>query len=377
MNKHLSIGAVAATICLGAGLLASPALASASPSSSDARAVFVQTDETSANHVVAYIQDSDGNLTRAHTYATGGRGGVLPTSVIDHTASQGSVTFDPKDSLLFVANAGSNNITVFTVDGPRLRRVQVIGSGGTFPVSVAVHDGQVFVANAQDGGTIQGYVVAGERLVRVASWNRGLGLDPTLTTFTQTPGQVAFSPKGNQLLVTTKANRNSIEVFNLKHSGAPAASPISTVLPGTAPFALAFDPAGDVLSTDASAAATVNTLNLHADGTLSLVSTVPTGQKGTCWVVTSGDDIFTTNPGGPSVSSLLYNSDGTPTVVGATPTDPGTVDAAVSHGGKFLYVQTGGNGFVDEFQIGKGGSLSSIGTIKVANALGAEGIAAI
>ena len=377
MTKHLPIAGAVAAVCLGAGLLASPAIASASPLPTGGRAVFVQTDETSANHVVSYIQDSDGNLTRAHTYATGGTGGVLPTSVIDHTASQGSVTYDVRDSLLFVTNAGSNSVSVFAVDGPLLRRTQVIGSGGTFPVSITVHNGHVFVANAQDGGTIQGYVVVGDHLVAVPSWNRGLGLDPTLTTFTQTPGQVAFSPRGNQLLVTTKANRNSIEVFNLDRSGAPSADPVSTVLPGTAPFALAFDPAGDVLSTDASAAASVNSFHLAADGTLSLVSTVPTGQKGTCWVVTSGDDIFTTNPGGPSVSSLQYNSNGTPTVVGATPTDPGTVDAAVSHGGKFLYVETGAKGFIDEFQIGQGGELSSIGTIKVANALGAEGITAI
>ena len=46
----------------------------------------------------------------------------------------------------------------------------------------------------------------------------------------------------------------------------------------------------------------------------------------------------------------------------ATGTDPGTVDASASLGGQYLYVQTGGNGIVDEFQVNANGSLLEIGT---------------
>jgi hypothetical protein len=61
---------------------------------------------------------------------------------------------------------------------------------------------------------------------------------------------------------------------------------------------------------------------------------------------------------------------------GATPTDPGTVDAAPSAGGQFLYVQTRGSGTVDEFQVGPGGSLVAVGSVIVPGALGGEGIVA-
>ena len=52
------------------------------------------------------------------------------------------------------------------------------------------------------------------------------------------------------------------------------------------------------------------------------------------------------------------------------------MDAAATPDGAFLYVQTGGNGIVDEFSVGTGGSLTSVGSVTVAGAAGGEGIAA-
>ena len=78
-------------------------------------------------------------------------------------------------------------------------------------------------------------------------WNRGLGLDPAATSeFTHTPGQVAFSPGGSQLLVTTKANTNAVDVFAIDHFGGPSKSPVVNAKDGAVPFAAAFDRAGTV-----------------------------------------------------------------------------------------------------------------------------------
>ena len=63
-------------------------------------------------------------------------------------------------------------------------------------------------------------------------------------------------------------------------------------------------------------------------------------------------------------------------LIGTTATDPGTVDAAASPDGQFLYVQTGGNGIVDGYQVGRNGSLSPIGSVTVPGAVGGEGIVA-
>jgi 6-phosphogluconolactonase (cycloisomerase 2 family) len=141
------------------------------------------------------------------------------------------------------------------------------------------------------------------------------------------------------------------------------------------PFALTFDQHGNVVVADAGPAA-VTTLRLARTGILTALSTVPTGQRGTCWVIRDGKFLFTTNPGGPSVTTLALHTAGQPTVVGSTATDAGTVDPAISHDGRYLYIETGAGGIVDEFRVNNDGSLTSIGSVTVAHAAGAEGIAA-
>lgn len=83
---------------------------------------------------------------------------MLAGSVVDHLASQGSLTYDRANRLLYAVNAGSDTITVFGVDGDRLVRRQVLPSFGDFPVSVTTHGRLVYVLNARRGGSIQGYL---------------------------------------------------------------------------------------------------------------------------------------------------------------------------------------------------------------------------
>jgi hypothetical protein len=89
---------LAATALATTGALAGPASAATTPNwlrTGAAHAVFVQTDNTTANTVVACHRAADGTLTLAGTYPTGGLGGQLTGSVVDHLASQGSLSYDP------------------------------------------------------------------------------------------------------------------------------------------------------------------------------------------------------------------------------------------------------------------------------------------
>ena len=86
--------------------------------------------------------------------------------------------------------------------------------------------------------------------------------------------------------------------------------------------------------------------------------------------------LYTGNTAANSTSGYVSNSNGQLSLLGATPTDPGTVDGSVSSDGHYLYVQTGGNGIVDEFQINANGSLTEIGSVPVSGAAGGQGIAA-
>ncbi len=378
---RLKSALVAAAATAAVAGFAAPAFAStAAPSpghySGASHAVFVQTDSTSGNHVVAYQRAADGVLSPAGSYATGGLGGILGGSVVDHTASQGSLTYDPWHSLLYAVNAGSNTVSVFAVSGDRLELRQVLSSGGTFPVSVAVHGELVYVVNALNGGSLQGYRVFGSYLAPLPGSGRALGLDPTATPqFTNTPGQVAFTPNGARLIVTTKANGNDIDVFGVGFGGGLSAAPVVNSEPGTVPFAITFDAYGNLVIAEAGTDA-LATFALSGHGTLTQLDSVGTGKAATCWVAPAGPFLFASNAGSAAESGFTSAAGGQLTLLGATATNAGTVDASVAAGGRFLYVQTGGAGIVDEFAVGPGGALTEIGSVTVPDAVGGEGIVA-
>jgi 6-phosphogluconolactonase (cycloisomerase 2 family) len=369
--------AIALTTGLTALAAAGPASAAAAHGGlSPSGAVFVQTDNTAGNQVVAYQQAANGTLTAAGTYRTGGLGGQLAGSVVDHLASQGSLAYDPWHGLLYAVNAGSNTLSVFAVRGDRLSLRQVIGSDGTFPVSVAVSRDLVYVLNATGGGSVEGYRVWAGRLHPMAGSRRPLGLNPGATPqFTNTPGQVAFSPDGSRLIVTTKANGSDVDVFGVRGDGLLSATPTVNSEPGAVPFAVTFDAAGHLIVTDAGTDA-VSSFTVAGDGTLTMLGSAATGQQATCWVARDGGVDFVSNAGSATETSVAAGPGGTLTLLGQTGTDPGTVDAAVAPGGRFLYVQTGGEGIVDEFAVGAGGSLTAVGSVTVPGAVGGEGIVA-
>ena len=382
LARTLAVATAVAAVA-GSALLATPAFAAAHPAGGHtggghghSAPVFVQSDNTAGNTVVAYHRNADGTLTQAGVYPTGGHGGVLTGSVVDHLASEGSLVLDQDHQLLYAVNAADSTVTVFAVHGDRLQRVQVVSSGGTFPVSVAVHGDLVYVANALNGGSIQGFVRAGDRLVRIPSWHRDLGLDPAgAPQFTHTPGQIGFTPDGSQLVVTTKAAANSIDVFPLSRTGAPSAAPVVTATPGAVPFGFAFDPAGRLQVTEVGPGA-VATFTVGRHGTLAQTGSAVTNQAATCWIAATGHHLYTSNAGSGSLSGFRVGSRGALTALGNTATDGGTVDATAGSDGRFLYAQTGAQGIVDEFAVARDGSLTPIGSVTVPGATGGEGIAA-
>ena len=108
---------------------AGPASATTAGAGRQDHAVFVEANDPAGNTIAVYHRNADGTLTAAGRYATGGLGGVLTGSVVDHLASQGAVTYDQQRRLLYAVNAGSNTVTVFAVHGDQLRRLQVAGTG--------------------------------------------------------------------------------------------------------------------------------------------------------------------------------------------------------------------------------------------------------
>jgi len=106
---------------------------------------------------------------------------------------------------------------------------------------------------------------------------RHLGLDVTLTPeFTHTPGQVAFTPDGSKLIVTTKVNGNNVDVPFVGRFGGLSAKPVVNADPGAVPFPVTSDTPVRLVVAEAGTNA-VATFAIHRDGTAALISRTATG----------------------------------------------------------------------------------------------------
>lgn len=215
--------------------------------------VFVQTNNPAGNQILVYDRAEDGTLTLVETVDTGGSGGRNEGAGPDPLTSQGSLIYDPHHRVLIAVNAGSNTLSVLGLDDEHLCLRQVLASGGTFPVSVAIHGDLLYVLNAHEAGAITGYRMTDGQLHPIDDSTRSLELTPAAgpMQFANTPAQISFTPDGQHLVITTKANGSRIDVFTMGPSGQPSdaftANPANTPVP----FGFTFDDNGHLVVTDA------------------------------------------------------------------------------------------------------------------------------
>jgi 6-phosphogluconolactonase (cycloisomerase 2 family) len=350
-------------------------------------AVFVQGNELAGNTIHVFKRAQDGGLNAAGSYATGGKGGDQVDAPTDSLASQGSLVYDDRSGLLLAVNAGSGTVTSFRVEGQKLTDRQVVSSGGDFPSSIAVSGELAYVMNAGGAGSVQGFRLTAKGVAPLSDTHRSLGLDnKKVPLFSSSPGQVAFTPSGRELVVTTKS-ANTLEVFPMTRDGRPARQAVVNDSAGAVPFAITFDEAGRMLVAEAKESA-VSTYAVHADGTLKVVQkSLPNGQNTLCWLERAGDFFYGGNTGNSTVTgyrtdrqSRLALTNDVGVAVPPSAQSQGVIDLAVTDDEKFLYVQNATSGTVDGFRIGDNGSLTKIGTttgLPPFAESGMEGIAAV
>jgi DNA-binding beta-propeller fold protein YncE len=336
--------------------------------------LFAQTDDPAGNAIAVFDRAADGTLSRVDTVSTGGLGGALEGAVVDPLASQGSLLYDPDHSMLFVVNAGSNSVSVFTVRGDHVHLRQVLRSGGDFPVSLARHGNLVYVLNSESAGSISGFAISGKHVEPIPASTRSLGLTPVTgpSQFVNTPGQVAFSPDGDSLLVTTKANGSAIDVFAVGRRGRPSASFVANPSSTPVPFGITFAARNRVVVAEAGTSS-LSTYRLRHDGTLAPIASVANGQAALCWVALARGFAFGANAGSGTVTSYARDGSGGYSVVSQTSVDGGPIDLASSPDGRFLYVEAGGAGTIDALRVHNDGTLTPVGS--VSGLAGLEGIA--
>ncbi len=170
--------------------------------------VYMMTNAADGNQLAVFARDNKGLLEFPLFYNTGGLGAGAGLG------SQGSIAVDATGDILYLVNAGDGSISVFDLSKKKPDLIQIISSGGTFPISVTVSGNFLYVLNA--GGAhgavdmITGFTVdAKGKLTALANSTQ------TLSGASVLPAQVSFSPDGNWLVVTER-DGNNIDVFKVR-----------------------------------------------------------------------------------------------------------------------------------------------------------------
>src|SRR5438876_11270017 len=230
--------------------------AGASAALADPGAVYTLTNQVGGNAVAVFARGADGRLTAAGTVSTGGTGTGASLG------SQSAVTLSDDGRWLFAVNAGSNDVSVFSVSpGGGLALASRTASGGTLPISLTVHGNVLYVLNAGGTGNISGLAVGTSGALTAIA-----GTTLPLSGSNVGPAQVAFSPDGRRLVVTEK-NTNLIDVYAVGRSGL-ASGPVSAASAGATPFGFAFGPRNLVFVSEAADPGSASSYMLGRGGDL-------------------------------------------------------------------------------------------------------------
>lgn len=374
-------GAAAAPTSLGAGtanqVAATPALSLASSGG----AAFAMTNATKKNEIVRYKRAPDGTLTRVGTTSTRGLGIGVDLD------TQGPLRLSQDHKYLYAVNAGSDEVSVFRVNGTKLSFTQKIYAGDE-PTSLTINGDSLYVLDGSvASNSIRGFKRGDDGKLKALE-----GSIQPLSSPIAVPGDIEFSPNGRLILVTEKTTANTLspaialDAFAVDRNGVagPAERDESY---GIRPFSLAFNGNDQVLvaeSFDASAERSAVS-SYDVSGTKLTVNSGSVGnhQTDTCWIVVTKDGryAYTANFGSGTISSYQIAGDGKVTLqqgaAATLPTGSQPVDLAQTDDSGYLYLLLRGTGAVAQFKIGPDGALAPIGTDKggLPVADGASGLA--
>jgi len=314
--------------------------------------VYTLNNDGQHNGVVVLARNADGTLTEVagSPFATGGKGLVVPAG--GDFDSQGAVRIHGKH--LFAINPGSNTIAVFNLgEGGKLEPVagSPFPSGGVTPLSLAVSDEFVYVAN-QAVGFVNPDQAPNITGFRIATDGRLTAVPDSKIEFApgQGPAQVEFSPKGGILAVTAGFQKDGkIHAYAVQPDGrlkqGPGSPFVASGVSGTVGFSWTADGQYLLVSNFRGSAVTVFSVDGKTGAIAAKGSPYANKQGAACWTALSpdGNTLYTANFVSNSVSAYAVKLDGTLSLLGSTMAKRqamgnDTKDLQVSPDGKYLYV---------------------------------------
>ena len=329
--------------------------------SSNRPVVFVQTNDARENRVVGYASASDGALSDAGSWPSGGRGSGQP-----HLASQSSLVADEQGTRLFVVNAGSGDVSCFAIaeDGLTLLDRAPVGSA---PTSITIHGDLAYVLCTGSPAGITALRIAADGTLSPID-----GSSRALSAPDADPAQIAFSPDGATLVVTERGT-DSISSFAVDAHGL-ASGPVVVASSGKTPYGCEFTRDGALVVTEAAGgqvgAASASSYRLGEAARLTTVSgPIANTRSEVCWAAISPDDrfAFVTNFGDGTISSFAIAADGAisllePVAGSTVDGQKGIRDEAISTDGRFLYALHADVQKVFGWGIGADGTLAPMGS---------------
>ncbi|MDQ6850712.1 MAG: lactonase family protein, partial [Actinomycetota bacterium] len=341
------------------------------------------TNRSTGNEIVTYRRAANGALTRVGAVSTRGRG--IGTDL----DTQGPLQLSSDHGHLYAVNAGTDDITVFSVHGTQLTFTQKVYAGDE-PNSLTIEGNLLYVLDGSVAGNgIRGFRVASDgKLTALPNSFRALSSPVAV------PGTIQFSPDGRLLLVTEKTTNlelsphSAIDAFRVASDGRASAMPKRDASHGVRPFSLAFRGNHQLLvaeSFDATPGrAAVSSYRVSTSGSLAVRSgSIPNRQTDSCWVVITKDGryAFTANFGSGTISSYRFRPNGRVQVIDGKAAFLGTlsqpVDLAFNADNHYLYLLLRGTGGVAAFKVQNDGDLHPLGVVtgRLPVADGASGLA--
>jgi 6-phosphogluconolactonase len=380
MLARVAVVPLAAAGAVGAVGAVGVATASASTGASKVVGhVYVNDNTAGSNTIAGFDRHADGALTPipGSPFTAGGAGTGAGL------AAQGALQLSSNGRFVIAVDAGSDQISVLKVHhGGVLTAVSSgpVASGGSNPVSVAEHDGLVYVANADaTAPNYNGFRLTGKGLLKPL-----VGSTVTLPAGSQ-PGDVLFNSTGTRL-VGTRVATSEIDSFAVDADGLLTEAPDAPyAAQGVGPFGSVCRPTNptQLFVTNAHNApgdSTVSSFSDASDGTLTSIgaSPVANGQSGSCWAAISpnGQTLYSVNTGSGSITNYSIGGGGSLKVIGSTTirngAGPGnSVDAAVSPDGANVYVVESLTNAIAEFEV-HGSQLRELASGPVALPTGAR-----
>ncbi|GFP60127.1 hypothetical protein ACSS6W_007724 [Trichoderma asperelloides] len=359
----------------------------AAPGSVDSRnangAVFALTNAVN-NAIIAFSRNADGTLTKTGEYPTGGHGQGVDFD------SQGGLQLSADNKFLYAVNPASDEVTVYSVSGSSLKKIQSIYAGDQ-PLAISLsNNGFAYV---MDGSVATTGIFGFKR-------NQMTGMltpitNSTIATSTPigVPGTVAFSPDSRTIIVTNKVG-STIDQYSVAANG-DAVLETTYASTGLRPFGAVWGKSNTLYVVESGLPAFGNaglsTYLLDKVDQNPLLKPITKSEKNQqtdgCWVVVTPDEkyaytaSFITN----AISSYKVAANGTATLIQEVAASPGEgtepVDLALSADGQYLYNLQRGGGAISGWKIQADGSLKTLSNsfgagqgIPVAD--GASGLAA-